>query len=442
MDNQKQHRLLMIIGLTGLLVTALYAYGHEVDGDVFQLLQLGHSFVVKKVLIPFGSFSSSGVSGNVPGPLLSLFIGLPMKIWHSPWSALLFLALLHLAALMMMMHVMKNYISPTALLALTVLFWLNPWRASEVFLWNPGYIYFASVFHFWTAHHLADRSSFGFSMLHTISIFIALQIHASFVILVFATLLLLKMRAIQANWKGVACGVIVGLAFLAPYFLAGLQDPRIFPQPGSGGKGHLFFGLVRVYPLLKGFWYWILFGTPIFQKHIFHQLEYGWIQPAGLQLAFTYFWTVVKYGIGLAGVILSFYVNYRFFRANKPAFRFWRSRFSGRESWVNYYIVAMFVAAMISVAISPTLPIYWHLLFVWPASLLPLVFFIDGHCSAAHKIGRIKTVILLCAVYFTVFNIVGALGSHKHSIYTNFHRTYHTICTDECNWPAEGQKAQ
>ena len=435
MDYLNRRHLLLIIVLTGLLVTALYAYGHRVDGDVIQLLRLGHSLVVKGVLIPFGSFSSSGSSGNVPGAFLSLAIGLPMKIWHSPWSALGFLTILHLAAFLMVLSVMKNFVAPIALLALAVLIWLNPWRASEVFLWNPGYIFFASAFHFWTAYRLSKKRSFLFSALHALSLFLALQIHASFVILVLTTFLLLITRALKVSWAGAGLGTLLGLASLIPYFLAGIADPRIFPQPGAGGDGHLFYGLLYVWPLLKGLWYWILFGSPIFQKHIFHQLEYDWVQPENLQIAFKYTWTVVKYSVGLAGVILSFYVNYRFYSNHKHVFRLWRARYGDGDNWVVFYVVAAFAAAMVSVAISPTSPIYWHLLFIWPFSILPLVFFIDSRCSGSGQAARVTAIIWFCAVYFTCFNVFGALGSRKHSIETNFHDTYHTICTDECVQP-------
>jgi hypothetical protein len=431
-----QPRLLITaVIIFGLVITALYAYGHKIDGDVIQLLSNGHSYVVKGILVPFGSYSSSGSSGNVPGAFLSLAVGLPMKLWHSPWSALLLLTGLHLAALLLYLNVMKDFVSPATLVVLTVLFWLNPWRASEVFLWNPGYIFFAAIAHFWTAYRLSEKPSFIFNMLHALCLFLALQIHASFVILIFISLILFWMRALKPNWSGIVVGFLLGVISLLPYLMAGLKDPSIFPQPGSGGKGFLFFGLVYVYPLLKGFWYWILFGSFIFQKHIFHQLEFGWIQPAALKSALKYAWTGIAYAIGSAGVILSFYVNYKFFKANNTVFRFWRTRFESGDNWVVFYIVAAFVAAIAATAISPTLPIYWHLLFIWPFALLPLVFFIERCFNIMVNTKKLTALILICTIYFSIFNIFGALGSRKHSIGKNFHQTYHDICRDECRWP-------
>ena len=435
MSRDSSRSVIIIVIVIGLIITALYAYGHKIDGDVIQLLRNGHSLVTKGILVPFGSQSSSGGSGNVPGAFLSLAVGAPMKLWHSPWSALLLLTGFHMMALLMYLDIMKKFVSSVTLVALSVLFWLNPWRVAEVFLWNPGYIYFAALVHFWTAFHLSEKRSFIFSMLHTLSLFLALQIHASFVILVFISLILLWMRALKPNWLGIAAGILLGMASLLPYIMAGLKDPSIFPQPGSGGKGFLFFGIVYVYPLLKGFWYWILFGSFIFQKHIFHQLEFSWIHSVGLKSALKYAWTGIAYATGAAGVILSFYVNYTFFKNNKNVFRFWQVRFEPGSSWIIYYTVAAFVAMMAATAISPTLPIFWHLLFIWPFTLIPLVLFIEHRISVLNDTKKMTALIWLCAIYFTVFNIFGALGSTKHSINSNFDKSYHSICQNECYWP-------
>ena len=167
-----------------------------------------------------------------------------MKLWFSPWSALAFMALLHFLGLLMFQNVLKNFFSPLAMTAVVILFWLNPWRLSEVFLWNPGYIYVASTMHMWSAYHLSKKPSFKFSILHGLSLFLGLQIHPSFIILFFMTMMLLWMKAMKPHWGGTLAGIVIGLISLLPYFLEGMKNPEIFPQPGSGdGKGHLFFGL-------------------------------------------------------------------------------------------------------------------------------------------------------------------------------------------------------
>lgn len=427
----KINKLLIFIGF---LLTALYGYGHFIDGDVIQILAKAHIFVTQDILIPYGNQSSSGASGSIPGAFLTLSSGLPMKLWFSPWSALGLLAAFHFLAYLMIQNVLKNFFNVWGMLALVIFFWLNPWRMSEVFLWNPGYIYLASTMHMWSAYHLSQKPSFKFSVLHGLSVFLGLQIHPSFIILVFMTLMLLWMRALKPHILGTITGIVLGFLSLTPYILAGMEDPSIFPQPGSGdGKGHLFFGLLYVYPLLKGFWYWILFGSNIFQTHVFHQLNFSWMGKPGFEVIFKYFWTMVKYTIGGFGVGLSFYVNYQFYKANKEKFKVFKFKQVDSKDWLSIYTITAFIAALVATAISPTLPIYWHLLYVWPMAILPLLIFINGYASSPEKSLRLKRYLLVVAIYFCTTSLLAGLGSKKHDARKTFHELYFEACKEQCS---------
>lgn len=420
--------------LLGFLLTILYGYGHFIDGDVLQILAKAHIFVTQGQLIPYGNVSSSGASGNIPGSFLSLSSGLPMKLYFSPWSALAFLAFLHFLALLMFQNVFKNYVGAVGTTAVIIIFWLNPWRLSEVFLWNPAYIYFASCLHMWSAYHLSKKPSFVFSILHGLSLFLGLQIHPSFIILFFMTMMLLWMRALKPHWGGTLAGIVIGLLTLVPYFLAGLEDPSIFPQPGSGdGKGFLFFGLLYVYPLLKGFWYWILFGSNIFQTHVFHQLDFSWMASPHFESVFKGVWTLIKYGIGAFGVALSFRVNYLFLKSNKPRFNLFKYKMKNPKEWIYIYTIVAFLAAMLATAISPTLPIYWHLLYIWPMSIIPLILKLDELSRNIHWQKRVKNYLLLLVIYFSAANFLAAMGSKKHDIRKSFHELYFEVCKEKCD---------
>lgn len=425
---------LMVI--VGFFIAALYSYGHLIDGDVIQNLVKAHEFVTYGTATPYGNISSSGISGNVPGVFLTLVAGLPMKLIHSPWSALAVIAVMHFFALLMFVNVFKKYVSPLGITALYVFFWLNPWRASEVFLWNPAYIYFVSVLHMWSAYYLSKKRSFWFSFIHAQSLFLGLQVHPSFIILFFVTMLLLWTKSMRPNWKGTFAGVLFGIITLVPYIVAGLNDPSIFPQTGGGeDKGFLFFGLIYVYPMIKAFWYWILFGSTIFQTHIFHQTEYSWIDNEVLRIFFKYFWLVLKYAVGIAGVLFSFNVNYRFFKKHKKQFNVLKYKLTSKDNWLAQYAILAFVSAIIATAISPTLPIYWHLLYVWPMAIIPLVFRFDELLKNSEWVSRSKWVLAFCGVYFVVFNVVGALGSKKHDISSSFHELYFKQCKEHCVRP-------
>jgi hypothetical protein len=427
------HILLIILGF---LLTALFAYGHFIDGDVIQILQKAHLFVTQGVLTPYGNVSTSGASGATPGAFLTLATGGAMKIWFSPWSALALLALLHFLAYLMFYDVVKNFVSVKTWIFIPLLFWLNPWRLSEVFLWNPGYIFVAAALHMWSAFYLSKQRSFVFSLVHSLSIFLALQIHASFFILILMTFFLLWTRALKPHWTGAFSGILLGILSLVPYLLAGLEDPSLFPQPGSGdGKGFLFFGLVAVYPLLKGFWYWILFGSTIFQTHVFHQVHFQWLGEGSLvALLVGKAWLIIKYLVGVGGVALSFVVNYGFYQGHKNKLKIWKSRQQSSQEWLVYYCICAFWAALVATALSPTLPIYWHLLMVWPMALVPLILFINQTFESGSLLGslRFKRYFLVLLVYFSLTNFFAAMGSKKHDIRQSFHELYFETCNKDC----------
>lgn len=420
----------------GFLLTALFGYGHLIDGDVIQNLAKAHLFVTQNILTPFGNITGSGSTGNVPGGFLTLAAGLPMKLWFSPWSALIFLGGLHFLSLLMFQNVLKGFATPLMQTVLIIFFWLNPWRLSEVFLWNPGYIYFATLLHMWSAYHLSRRPSFLFSFLHAQSLFLGLQIHPSFAILFFITLMLLWMKALKPHILGTLAGIFFGLLLLAPYFIAGFKDPSLFPQPGGGeGKGFLFYGLVMVYPLLKGFWYWILFGSSIFQTHIFHQLDFTWLGNPTAESVLKALWTVVKYVLGAAGVGLSFYVNYQLYKNNKKAFHVFKYKMENPKDWLILYCITAFIATMLATAIAPTLPIYWHLLYSWPMTIIPLLVFFNGALQNPRFHKRAVQYLVVVCCYFVAANFLGAMGSKKHDIRQSFHELYFEVCKDTCQLP-------
>ena len=431
---KKSKILNIFLILTGFFLTGLFCYGHLIDGDVVQILNKAHILVTQNVITPYGNLSSSGVSGVVPGSFLTLVSGLPMKLWFSPWAALFFLTFLHFLAFLMFQSVFKNFISPLGITVLIVFFWLNPWRLSEVFLWNPGYIFFVSVIHMWSAYQMSCRSRFLPNLIHGLSLFIGLQVHPSFVILFFMTLMLLWMKAIKLHWKGIFSSFFLGLMSLIPFFLAGIENPDLFIKPGGGdNQGFLFFGLVAVYPILKAFWYWILFGSGIFQKHIFHQLNFSWINSDHLELVFKSLWLVIKYAFGCFGLFLSFYMNYRFFKNNREKFNILKYKMKKNTEWIKIYGITAFFSALVATAVSPTLPIYWHLLYVWPMALIPVLLGFEVFLKNGKWNQRTKNYLVLVTVYFVMTDFFGAMGSKKHDINQNLHELYFKACKVHCN---------
>lgn len=411
-----------LIALLGLLVAPAYFYGHKSDGDVVQLFDRMIIFFDSGQILPYGPASSSGASGNVPGSFLSLALVLPMLIVKSPWSSLSFLLLLHFTAFLLLCRVMSQYIRVEAFLFLAIMFWLNPYRASEVFLWNPGYMFFAGVLHFWTLHQLLKKKNIFWTAFNILSLFLAAQIHPSALILCGITGLFFLFNRKQFSWWGIFLGIGIGFSTLIPFFIEVSRDPSLMPKPGNK-EGHLFFGLLYVFPVLKAIWYWVLFGSFISQTHVFHKTAFHWIQLDWLRAIVEIVFTVLKYTIGAVGVVFSIYLNFQFFKFFKSKFKdhFFRV---GQTPFPVQYAFASFLLAVVMTAVSPTTPQYWHLLYVFPAALISLAFsfhlFFDELTWVKKNFSKLA---LALGIYFIIFNLLAARESHKYNWDKSLHST-------------------
>ncbi|MCJ8275969.1 MAG: hypothetical protein HRT44_03865 [Bdellovibrionales bacterium] len=141
---------------------------------------------------------------------------------------------------------------------------------------------------------------------------------------------------------------------------------------------------------------------------------------------------MLKYGVGVAGVLISFRVNYHFYKRFKEQFKVVKHKLKTSENWLAQYAIITLISALIATAISPTLPIYWHLLYIWPMALIPLLLKIDQWLKSPETKGRAQKALIFCAVYFTIVNIFAGLDSKKHDIKSSFHDLYHKVCSETC----------
>ena len=406
----KEKRLFVFFLIWGLLLNALYAVNYKMHHDIFQMLERANKFVTEGVIIFHGN-ATSGAMGKIPGGLLSVLVGFPMKIWDSPYAALILLALLHVLALYFLLDLLRNYFSTSLLLLFTVLFWLTPWRVSEIYLWNPSYLFFATALHVWSAHKMYEAKSFWPSFWHLFSIIFAFQVHSSSIILVFISTLLFWRKAIKINWLGVSLAGLLGVGSLAPYAMALINNPEISPQMNDD-RYFLFRGLLYVFPIFKSIWYWVRFSATIFPRHIFQQIEFSWAFSEQIQWIPQILWAIVKYFMGISTTLFSIYVNYQFLKKYKESFRIWKLDIKPGQDWLALYVALAFCSVLIAAALSPIDLIHWHLIIVFPIALFPMLFYLKRRKLK----GPTKNFLTILFVYFTVYNVISALGSGKHSI--------------------------
>jgi len=393
----------MIIGVGCVL--NLFAFLHlKIDGDIDQLLRKGYALAEFSQWTHYGSIASGGM-GNIPGSLLTALAGIPMMIVLSPLSPMVLILLLHLASYLMIDRVLSESFDYKGRLLFLILFWLNPWRLLESFLWNPAYLFFCSALHLWSAYYLQKEKSFWMSFAHVMSIGLAFQIHNSSPLLLVISLYLLVRKKIKVNVMGVSFGAAVIVLSLIPYIRESMVHPEVLPLMRKSDH-FIGRGLIEVIPLLKAVTYWVRYGSVYFGRPAF-SLNFDWLPFASLNGYILLAFNSLKWAFAGISALISLIASIQFLRRRRNRSL---SVSSEREN-VFQYIEASFVSLIVVSSLSPTYFCFWHLFLIFlPALLVPFMYILD--LSQGRK-KLLRNVAIGIVSYFVLFNFLAVMGSEK-----------------------------
>ncbi len=377
------------------------------------MIQKGYLGAHNGVWQSYGNAASA--VGNVPGSLSALVIGVPLMLWDSPWAPMVFLIALHLASFLLFNAVIKQIFNPAIQLIFLLLYWLNPWFLFENVLYNPSYLFFFGALHFWSAYHMRENKSFGYTLLHLLSIAMAMQLHYSWIILAMISLYLYVRGIIKINWFGVFAAFALTALSLIPYFQAYLSHPEIRQNPGNkDGARYIGWGLVHVYPIFKGIIYWFRYPSFLFSNTLAMYTGFDWLTTHPIiQKIVQYTYKGIIEIIGIASLWIVWKANYHSWKLIKPiAFTRSFSDYS-QQQWLLMYALGTFIAILISGALSPIVFNYWHLIIAFGFSLFPILIFIDSFIR--HDSKHVIKYILFIVLYFGLINLIAANDSKKFS---------------------------
>lgn len=356
-------RALFVLGIgIGLLMV----WNSQVGVDQSLMLALGWSLYHDGVWLPYGMPTSAG--GRSPGGLTGLLVGLPLFIWTDYRAPALFALILHAAAFLLLLQLLKTTLSNAGRLLLLLLVWLGPWHLYfAAHIWNANYMFVIAVLHLASTIRMARHREAWSTCLHVLLIALAMQVHTSAFVLAILSLLLFLNKQIQVHWGGFVIGALLGIASFAPWALAVHHDPTLAP----GEKGFFLRGLIYVYPFVRGVLYWLKMSSLSLASRMIdfdftHTLGSGihvWLSP-------------VTKGIGIVAhlsLLVTVWANWRFFKKARHLLR-WRAVTPDQpRAWLRRYIALSFAAALVSFAISPTTVMFWQAFVMLPAAALIVV---------------------------------------------------------------------
>ncbi len=370
-DNNVQTRYLRTVSIVlalGVLIQLFLCQRSWIGGDQMPLLDLGLDFLETGKLRPMAKQMSGG--GLIPGSLLQLLIGLPLKVWPDYRAPIVLIGIFHLAAGLIATRVLSEAAGSRTALLFLIVYWLSPWRRYHAgLLWEPGFLFLPAAVHFWSCWKLRVRPAPLPSALLLATLALTFQLHGSFLLLVILTALLFFQRVIRVHVKAAILGGVIGALPLIPTIRALVEGtlPAVMPS-----EGFLGFGLVKVIPVLRGVHYWFRLGSldigRRLQRVIF--LDGDWVsghqERLVLQGAVALLWVLAA-----TSVLLALAASWWYFRRaprEAPRSREW--------TWLRTFTLNAFIAVLLTSALSPVTIQGWHVVIALHAAALPVTFWI------------------------------------------------------------------
>ncbi|HYN23274.1 MAG TPA: hypothetical protein VE078_20105, partial [Thermoanaerobaculia bacterium] len=227
-------RLTWSLFAVGLLISLGMVARSQVGGDQLNLLGRGWLLAEEGKWISYGNPMSTG--GKAPGGITSLLVGLPLLVWRDHRAPTLVILLCHVLAFLLLDRTLRRIFSPRERVLFAILYWLNPWRMYfSAFLWNPNYLFLFGALHLWACLAQRERARFGPSFLLGAGMVLAFQIHASFLLLAVATVLLWWRGYFKPQWIGGFLGAGLAALPLIPWMRDLLSQPAILTEATERG---------------------------------------------------------------------------------------------------------------------------------------------------------------------------------------------------------------
>jgi len=229
LSTNREHKWSCALFILGMGIGLLMVRNSQVGGDQSLMLDLGWRLYHDGVWLPYGMPTSAG--GRSPGGLISLLVGLPLYVWTDYRAPALFTLLLHAAAFLLLLQLLKPALSGSGRLLLFLLVWLAPWHLYfAAHIWNSSYMFVIAVLHLASTQRMARYSEAWSTCLHVLLIALAMQVHTSAFVLVILSLLLFGGSTLKdfafAMFIGVAIGAYSSVFIAAPAL--------VVTEPGVG----------------------------------------------------------------------------------------------------------------------------------------------------------------------------------------------------------------
>ncbi len=397
--NLKEHDLILTIFFAGVLSSVFYMLNQKIVPDSVQLLERGYLFLEGQ-LLPFGPRSTN--TNFVYGPLISIFVGFSLRIYQHPLAPLTAILFFHIVGFFAILKTKFLHGVPGFTPIFMLLYWLSPWRSSEVFLWNPSLLFPLMALYLYGIDLMLRNQRFWGTFLMTLIVALTFQVHNSFLFLIFLGLWLIFKYKMIPHWGALLLASLIGGIMLIPSLKVILSHPEVLEL--NRHSAPLFKNFFHGGEAIKGLTYWLRYPSLYFGATTFQLPKVDWHSSGYLEQI----WWGIKWVLAFASLVFALKANISFFKNTKGQF-------------IRELSVGAIVSLAIVSALSPVSFNFWHLYLIYPIALIPVAWYI------ALKIKDVKITVATLGMYFIVYALVSSHSSFKHSFATEQAKSYQNI---------------
>lgn len=419
MKSNSSKYVVIFVLFIGLLLSLLMFKTLMIHTDNTQMMDKAVKYITTGEFIHYGNASTK--VGSIPGSAMTFLSAVPMKIWPTPYAAMAVILLFHVISVLLLVKTQKDIWPSISVFSLVVFYWLNPWRIEQSELYNPAYLFLFSTLHLYSCQKMYEKN-FLWTLINVLTIGICMQIHFSFLILAFVSFFLFLQGQIKVNWKGFFAGSLLIIISLIPYYIQKSQvvDYNLAAVNLTRSDAFLGRNLILVYPVIKAIIYYFRMGSVYFGRHIFTEINFEWIAIDLLKTFISSVFHLFKWIF--AGLTL--FVSFKFigsfvknrFRQFKNEVRFFKDSEKDLEKRFYNYFFILFVATVLTSALSPVEFNHWHLILCFPAISLFLNMQLGKNLN--------KKILSVIVIIFIFWGLFAALGSRSHSYKNDYERDF------------------
>jgi hypothetical protein len=391
----------------GAALSLLLVVRGQVGADQINLLARGWLLVAEERFVPYGNPTSAG--GFEAGGASTVLVALPLYLWRDARAPVLLIVAAQALGYWLLDRVLRRTAGRAERLVFAIVYWLSPWRLYHSgFLWNPNYLFLAGAVHASTLLAQRARARAWPSFLHVVTIGLAMQLHPSSVWMPIATALLWIRGYARIHVPGAIVGAGAIVLSLVPWVAAVVRDPSLLP----GGEGFPLRGLIFVFPLVRGVFLWLRYGS-LWVSEKFVRFDFSQaLAPQASAIAEALV-RALYFVAAPATLACSAFASFRLLRRPRSILGPRHRRDGSGRAWIRGYARLGFLSGLAAFALSPTTVMSWQGLVLFHAAVLPVALW-GGALARTRRRGAVRTIALAWAAASVLLAVALAFGSSRY----------------------------